>query len=394
MNNNLNKTCDLPLSGLLVIDFSQFLSGPSASLRLADLGADVIKIERPDGGDLSRQLYISDLELDGDSTLFHTINRNKRSFAANLKDPKDCEEIWALLAKADVLIQNFRPGIMDRLGFSYARVKEINPRLIYASISGYGATGPWAEKPGQDLLVQSLSGLPWLSGNADQGPTPVGVSLVDILTGTHLTQGILASLVRRGITGQGAHVEVSLLESILDLQFELISTYLNGDGTPPQRSQIANGNAYLGAPYGIYKTADGYIAIAMNPLTKLSQLLDCPALLPFEDKSTLFTHRDEIKSLLANHLSTHNTAHWLSLLEPADIWCADVLTWPRLVEHEGFKALDMLQDVYNSSGAHLITTRCPIKIDGHILNASKGAPKIGEDTQAIRQQYLNKETGA
>jgi CoA:oxalate CoA-transferase len=383
---------DLPLKGLLVVDFSQFLSGPSASLRLADLGADVIKIERPDGGDLSRQLYISDLQLDGDSTLFHTINRNKRSFAANLKNPDDCNEIWALLAKADVLIQNFRPGIMDRLGFDYDSVKKINPRIIYGSISGYGEEGPWSKKPGQDLLVQSLSGLTWLSGNADQGPTPVGVSLVDIFTGTHLTQGILAALVRRGVTGLGGRVDVSLMESILDLQFELISTYLNGDGTPPTRSRIANGNAYLSAPYGIYATEDGYIAIAMNPVERLGELLDCDALLPYSDRSRWFTERDTIKAILASHLTTASTAHWLSLLEPADIWCADVLTWPRLVEHEGFKALDMLQDVYTGTGAHLITTRCPIKIDGQALTSRKGAPKIGEDTEQIRAQFKTKAT--
>ena len=158
-----------PLDGLLVLDFSQFLAGPSAALRLADLGADVIKIERPDGGDLCRQLYVSNLELDGDSTLFHTINRNKRSFAANLKSETDLQEVWALIARADVLVQNFRPGIMNRLGLGYEAVRKVNPRVVYGSVTGYGEQGPWRGKPGQDLLVQSLSGVCWLTGDARSG---------------------------------------------------------------------------------------------------------------------------------------------------------------------------------------------------------------------------------
>src|SRR4051812_35173032 len=156
----------LPLEGLLVVDLSQFLAGPYCALRLADLGARVIKIERPNGGDLCRQLYISNLELDGDSTLFHSINRNKQSYAADLKDPADMARIKKLITKADVFIQNFRPGIIERIGLGYEAVKEINPRIVYATVSGYGSAGPWRDKPGQDLLVQSMSGVAWLSGNA------------------------------------------------------------------------------------------------------------------------------------------------------------------------------------------------------------------------------------
>lgn len=165
-----------PLDGLLVLDFSQFLAGPAAALRLADLGARVIKIERPGTGDICRQLYVSNLELDGDSTLFHSINRNKESFAADLKSPADRAAVERLITRADVLIENFRPGVMERLGFSSARCTELNPRLVYASVTGYGAEGPWVDKPGQDLLAQSVSGLVWLNGNADQPPLPFGLA--------------------------------------------------------------------------------------------------------------------------------------------------------------------------------------------------------------------------
>jgi crotonobetainyl-CoA:carnitine CoA-transferase CaiB-like acyl-CoA transferase len=239
MGNESEKTMK-PLEGLLVIDFSQFLAGPSAALRLADLGARVIKIERPDRGDLCRELYISNLALDGDSTLFHSINRHKESIAADLKSSADRELVHTLLLKADVMIQNFRPGVIDKLGFGYEAVTQKNPKLVYGEITGYGTKGPWKDKPGQDLLVQSLSGLTWLNGDADQPPVPFGLAVADLFTGAHLVQGILACLVRRGVTGRGGRVEVSLLESTLDFQFEVLTTYLNDGGQLPKRSAFNN----------------------------------------------------------------------------------------------------------------------------------------------------------
>jgi crotonobetainyl-CoA:carnitine CoA-transferase CaiB-like acyl-CoA transferase len=376
-----------PLQGLVVLDFSILLSGPACSLRLADLGARVIKIERPDGGDLCRKLYISNLELDGDSTLFHSINRNKQSFAANLKDPADHARVTHLLQHADVLLQNFRPGVMERLGFGYAAVKELNPRLVYGTVTGYGNSGPWKDKPGQDLLAQSLSGLAWLSGDATQGPVPMGLAVADMMAGAHLCQGILACLVRRGITGLGGLVEVSLLESLLDFQFEVFTTHLNDGYTDPQRSAVNNAHAYLGSPYGIYQTADGYLALAMGSVTRLGELLGCAPLADFTDPKTWFTKRDEIKALLASHLLAQTTGYWLAILEPADIWCADVLTWKRLREHDAFKALDMVQRVARSNGAALDTTRCPIRVDGELLTSALGAPGVGEHSAQLAEEF-------
>lgn len=383
----LNMPPGKPLSGLLVLDFSQFLAGPFCALRLADMGARVIKIERPDGGDLCRQLYISNLELDGDSTLFHSINRNKQGFSLDLKNAEDLKRVKKLISHADVLIQNFRPGVIERLGLGYDELREEYPRLVYASVSGYGKEGPWRNQPGQDLLAQAVSGITWLSGNADQGPIPFGLSIADMLTGAYLTQGILACLVRRGITSQGGLVEVSLLEAILDCQFELLTTYLNDGGRLPQRSKINNANAYLSAPYGIYATADGNLALAMNNVPRLGQLLDCPALLMYTDPKTWFSERDTIKTIIAEHLQTKATGHWLHILEPAGIWCAEVLDWPQLLAHDGFKDLHMLQQVSRPNGATLTTTRCPIRIDGELLTSPVGAPTIGEHNIAIAQEF-------
>ena len=385
----MNENFQRPLEGLLVLDFSIFLAGPAAGLRLADLGARVIKIERPVTGDLCRQLYISNLELNGDSTLFHSINRNKESYAADLKNPADLARIRELIGRADVLIQNFRPGVMEKLGFGYDAVHTLNPRLVYGTVSGYGDKGPWKDKPGQDLLAQSVSGLAWLSGDAAQGPVPMGLAIADLAASAHLLQGLLACLVRRGVTGKGGLVEVSLLESILDLQFEVFTTHLNDGNLVPARSAVNNAHAYLGAPYGIYATADGFLAIAMGSVTRLGELLGCPPLTTYSDPNSWFTRRDEIKAALAAHLREQPTAHWLGILEPADIWCADVLDWNRLRGHEGFQCLDMVQKVSRSNGASLLTTRCPIRIDRQILKSAKGAPKVGDDNPAIDREFFN-----
>ena len=376
----------LPLTDYLVIDFSQFLSGPSASLKMADLGARVIKIEKPGTGDICRHLYTSNVIMNGESSVFHAINRNKESFAADIKNTVDREQITELVKKADVVMHNFRPGVMERLGFDYESVKKLNPSVVYGEISGYGNEGPWKDKPGQDLLLQSLSGLTFLSGNAG-GPTPMGLSIIDMLAGNHLAQGILACLLRRTINGEGALVQVSMLESAYDFQFEAITTYYY-DGKMPERSANNNAHAYLGAPYGIYQTANGFMALAMGSIPQLGTLLGCGPLLAYTDVASAFHQRDEIKAILAAHLLTNSNAYWLEILQKADIWCAEVLTWDNLMAQDGFKVLDMVQQVTMNDGFTYRTTRCPIRIDGEILTSAKGSPKLGEDNQTILNQLI------
>lgn len=371
-----------PLEDYLIVDFSQFLSGPSASLRLADLGARVIKVERTGTGDICRTLYTSDLIMNGESSVFHAINRNKESFQVDLKNPEEAEAVKILLKKADVLIHNFRPGVMERLGLDYETVKNINPDIVYGEISGYGIQGEWKDKPGQDLVLQSLSGLTQLSGNKDSGPVAMGLSIVDMLAGAHLAQGLLAALYKRAIKGEGSFVQVSMMESSYDFQFETLTTFLNDGKVLPQRTIKNNANAYLGAPYGIYETADGYLALAMANLDVLGKLIGCDAILNFSDVEA-FDKRDELKNSLAAHLKAKKTAFWLSILEPADIWCADVLNWNQLLEHEGFKTLKMIQEVKMVDGYTYDTTRCPIRIDGELLTSAMGSPKLGQDNHQI-----------
>ena len=376
-----------PLEGILVLDFGQFLSAPSASLRLADLGARVIKIERPGTGDICRRLYVSNVVLDGESTVFHAINRNKESFAADLKDPRDAERLRRLIRHADVVIHNFRPGVIERLGFDYESVRRINPGVVYGEISGYGAQGPWRAKPGQDLLAQALSGLMWLSGNEGDPPVAMGLAIADILSGAHLSHGILACLVRRSMTGAGGRVQVSLLESVLDLQFEVLTTFFQDGGEPVRRSAVSNAHAYLAAPYGIYRTRDGWLALAMGQVPLLGRLLGCPPLEAYTEPRDWFDRRDEIKRVLAAHLESRDTEEWLARLEPADIWCAEVLDWPRLLGHEAFERLGMIQSVRRSSGFAYRTLRCPIRIDGERLYSERGSPTVGEHTAAIIEEF-------
>jgi CoA:oxalate CoA-transferase len=376
-----------PLEDYLIVDFSQFLSGPSASLRLADLGARVIKIEKPGTGDICRTLYTSDLIMNGESSVFHTINRNKESFAIDFKQPEELEKIKKLLAKADVVMHNFRPGVMERIGLSYDDVKAINPTVIYGSISGFGNHTDLKDLPGQDLLLQSLTALTWLSGNQEDGPVPMGLSIVDMLAGAHLAQGILAALYRKATHNIGASVQVSMLESAFDFQFETITTHFNDGGELPVRTKTNNAHAYLGAPYGIYQTKNGYLALAMGSIPVLASLLKCDELLAYPENK--FTLRDEIKNILASHLQTQETQFWLDILEPADIWCAGVLNYQQLFAEDGFKVLDFTQEVKMTDGYQYKTTRCPIKIDGEYLTSSKGSPKLGQDNERIIKEFID-----
>ena len=383
MNNMDNK----PLDGLIVLEFSQFLSGPVAGLRLADLGARVIKIERPGSGDLCRSLYLSDTDLDGDSSLFHAINRNKESFSANLKDPSDIEKIKKLILKADVITQNFRPGVIERIGLDYTKVKKINPKIVYGSVSGYGDKGPWKDLPGQDLLAQSRSGLAWLNGNGGEAPTPMGLAAADMLAGNYMVEGILAALFKSVKTGEGSLVETSLIEATLDFQFEVLTTYLNDGNRKPKRSSYNNAHAYLSAPYGIYRTKDNYIAIAMTPVPALGKLLGLESIIKYDDPKDWFVKRDEIKKLIGDWLFLKSTQEWLDILQPADIWCSEVLEWDKLLQDEGFKVLDMIQEIKRPDGLNIKTLRCPIRINNQISKSDIAAPKIGENTLQISEEF-------
>ena len=378
---------NLPLKGVTVLEFSQYLAGPVAGLRLADFGARVIKVERPGKGDAGRHLAIKNLWVDESSLLFHTINRNKESIAADLKNPQDIALIRQLIEDADVMTHNFRPGVMESIGLDYPAVKKINPRIIYAEISGYGKKGPWSQKPGQDLLIQSISGLAYSTGNQNDHPMPFGLGIGDYLCGNQTVQAILAALIRRHKTGSGARLELSLLESLIDFQFEFFTTYFQSH-KQHKRSEINNGHSLLSAPYGIYQTADGYIAVAMMPLKKLNLAVQCDELERFAEEDA-FDKRDEIKTILSRHFLTAPTSVWLGKGEKHDLWIMPVLNWKELQQSSTYQALHMEQE-FKSGERKITTTRCPIRYNKQYLLSEKSAPKLGEHTDQLKTALSKK----
>lgn len=377
-----------PLEGVLVLEFCQFLAGPSAGLKLADLGARVIKIERPKTGDACRQLSIKNLFVGDDSLLFHTINRNKESYAADMKNADDLASLKKLISKADIMVHNFRPGVMEKIGLDYSSVQEINSKIIYGVVTGYGNEGPWAAKPGQDLLVQSVSGLTYLSGNAIDGPVPFGLSVSDIMCGNHLAQGLMAALIKRAKTKKSVLVEVSLLESILDVQFEVITTYLNDGGKLPNRSSSkGSAHAYLSAPYGIYETKNGHIALAMGDLKQICSIIDCDISDLYTDANSAFENRDQLILRLAETFKYQDTEDWLSALEENGIWCAAVLDYKEATNLDVYKNLKIEQQLHLAEGKTIKTTVSPIRLDGNKLYAAKPAPNLGHHNVEINKEF-------
>lgn len=377
-----------PLEGLLVLEFCQFLAGPSAGLKLADLGARVIKIERPGSGDACRQLAIKNIFIEEDSLLFHTINRNKESYAADLKNPDDLAKLKQLIGQADIMTHNFRPGVMEKIGLDYQAVQQINPTLIYGVVTGYGNEGPWANKPGQDLLVQSVSGLTFLSGSAIDGPVPFGLSVSDIMCGNHLAQGIMAALIKRAKTKKGVLVEVSLLESILDVQFEVITTYLNDGGKLPDRSSAqGSAHAYLSAPYGMYETEDGHIALAMGSLPDICSVIGCDIADLYTDVNSGFENRDQLINRLAETFKKQSSKQWLDLLDSHGFWSAEVLDYQSATALKNYEYLQIEQQLDLGNGKQIKTTVSPIRLDHQKLFAAKAAPKLGFDTAAINEEF-------
>ena len=374
---------DLPLDGVTVLDFSQFLAGPVAALRLADLGARVIKVERPGTGDAGRGLAFAGRRIGGDSLSFHAMNRNKESVTADLKDADHLAAVRRLVGEADVLIQNFRPGVMERIGLDPASVAELNPALVYGSVSGYGDSGPFAGRPGQDLLAQAVAGIPWLNGSAEDPPVPVGLAVADHLASCHLAHGITALLVRRFRTGRGGLVQTSLLESLLDLEFELLTTKLNDPSVTVRRKGPRSAHAFLPAPYGIYPTSDGWLAIAMNPVPTLGRLLEVPELTAMSDPTSWWELQERIEQLISQRLVTRTRDEWLAVLDQADVWCAPVLTLEELLEHDGFRAIAMTQQLVRDD-LTLTTTRSPLRIDGRELRNERPAPRLGEHDHLLR----------
>ncbi len=373
-----------PLAGLVVADFAQLAQGPFATQILGDMGAEIIKIEPPKG-DWMRHWSMANLFLAGEGASFLSFNRNKRSIALDLKHPLGKEAALRLVDRADVVIENFRPGVMDRLGLGYETLAARNPRIIYCASSGWGQTGAYVTLPGQDLLVQALAGVGYLNGNADEPPQGVGVGIADFTAGFHIVYGVLAALYARERTGRGQRVDVNLLNSILNLHTQEVSLYLNGAGLP-QRSRSDIPGAYLGAPYGFYQTKDGYIAIAMNPLNKLAALIGVKG---YEDRSEsqVMDGRDEIRADLQRGFLTKTTQEWLDILLAEDIWCGPVNDFAAVERDPQIAENEMIVEWEHPTAGTVRGVGIAVKFQGTPGEIRRPAPLLGEHTAELLQEF-------
>jgi crotonobetainyl-CoA:carnitine CoA-transferase CaiB-like acyl-CoA transferase len=370
------------LSGVRIIAFTQFLLGPAACQYLADMGADVIKIEPPGRGAWERSWAGADTFLGGVSAFFMLANRNLRSVTLNLKHERGVEIAKRLAKTADVIVENFRPGVMDRLGLGYEELRKINPRIIYAAGSGYGSDSPYRHLPGQDLLIQAISGLGANTGTEAGGPTVSAAAVVDQHSATLLAMGILGALIHRARTGEGQRVELVMMQAALDLQSEPVVYHLNGTKIQRPKSPIAD--TFHAVPYGFYATSDGHLAISMAPIKAISEVLGSPAeLTPYEDPAIAFTKRDEIRAALDPFFRRRTTAEWVDLLRAHDIWCAPVNSLTETFRDEAVQQMEPVLEFDHPRAGRVRVLKHPVRYSSGEATLRRLPPELGEHTEEL-----------
>lgn len=371
------------LAGIRVLDATQMLAGPLAATRLGDLGADVIKLEPPVYGEFNRTHGFEDVRIHGEMSTFTAVNRNKRSFAIDLKNPQSQEVVNDLVRNADVFLQNFRHGTGDRLGVGYERLSKINPKLVYCSISGYGSTGPYRDRPGQDLVLQGYSGSMFSVGSAGDPPEPGALWAADVMTGYQAAIGILAALRSREITGRGQHVEVDMFSVVLDAQLQELVTFLNA-GRAPQRTVERSAHASIPAPYGVYRTSDGWLTLAMSPLPALGEVLDDDWLRSLTDYNDGHVHKDEVYARIKDRFTARTTAEWIALCDTVNVWAGPVYDYADVaVDPHAIATGVFVEQPSAVEGLTIRTVRPPIRMSDTPLTIRRGAPRLGADTRSI-----------
>ncbi len=374
------------LENIRVLDFTQLLQGPYATQMLGDLGADVIKIEKAGSGDLYRSMtFFNEWIGDGESPCFLPWNRNKRSLAINLKDPEAKEIILKLAEKADIVVENFRPGVMAKLGLGYEDLKSINPGIIYCSATGWGPDGPYVTRPGQDLLVQGLSGATLANGKRSDGPVAIGTAISDQLGALHIVYSVLAAYIHKQRTGEGQEIQVNLLQSVLAFCMQDFFTVQNmGRSFERPESGIAHpGN---GAPFGIYPTKNGHISIAMNPWKKIVAAIGDDDLLRYDDPQVLFDQRDEIYYVLASHTVRKTTDEWLEIMLALDIWCAAVLEQKDVAKDPQVQHLGAFTEIEHPKAGKIQVTNIPFRMSATPGKITRPAPLAGQHSEEILRE--------
>jgi len=373
------------LTGVRILAFTQFLLGPAACQYLADMGADVIKIEPPGRGAWERSWAGAELFINGVSAFYLLANRNLRSVTLNLKSERGAEAARKLAAGTDVVIENYRPGVLDRLGLGYERIKELNPNVIYASGSGYGSDGPYSHLPGQDLLLQAISGLGANTGTESDGPTVSAAAIVDQHSASLLAMGILGALVHRERTGKGQRVEVIMMEAALDIQTEPVVYHLNGARLRRPKTPIAD--TFHSVPYGFYATADGHLAISMAPIKSIAEVLGRLASLePYEDPAIAFSKRDEIRAALDPYFRERTTAEWLDILRAHGIWCAPVNNLSETFDDVAIKHIAPVLEFDHPRAGRVRVLKHPVRYSSGEATLRRPPPELGEHTAEVLGQ--------
>lgn len=375
-----------PLAGVVIADFSRVLAGPYATMLLADMGATVIKVEGPDGDDT--RTYMPPVR-DGEATFFLAVNRNKHSIALDLKDPQDLDVARSLIRSADVMIENFKPGNMARLGLDYAAAAELKPDIIYASITGFG-TGAGAHIPGYDLLVQAASGMMSLTGDQDTQPYRAGIALFDVITGLHAAIGVLGALHHKDQTGEGQLVELNLLTSALSGMVNQSAAYVTG-GVVPTRMGNEHPSMY---PYAPMQTGDGMLIVATGndaQFVRLCEALGLPAVArdpKFAKTLQRNEHRDELRKILHATLATQSAAQWFSELSAAGLPCAPIQDVRGGVEFA--QQLGLQPVVLAGNGERKIpTVRHPVEYSRTPVDYSLAPPELNESSELVRSWLLH-----
>jgi crotonobetainyl-CoA:carnitine CoA-transferase CaiB-like acyl-CoA transferase len=369
------------LAGVKVISFNHFLAGPAAAQLLGDLGADVVAIE-PLEGAFQRNWAVAGHFVDGQSVNHLATGRSKRSIAVDMKSADGKALVERLVASADVVMENFRPGAMARLGFDPERLLADYPRLVYAAATGFGSTGPLAHRPGQDLLLQAMSGLAAHTGRADGPPVPVGSVVIDQHAAALYAMGIMAALLRRGRTGRGGRVDVSLLQAAIDLQAESITAWLNGAPHSSPRGPGGVATWFSAGGYGIHRTADGYLAISMSPPATLGKALGI-ADLEAMPESEAFRRREEITQFVSEKVATLTLQEAIAMLDAQGVWNARVESYDDLPGNPQVQHLQAVCTLEGATGAPVTLLSHPVRYDGATVPVARVPQPLGAQTREI-----------
>jgi crotonobetainyl-CoA:carnitine CoA-transferase CaiB-like acyl-CoA transferase len=371
------------LGDVTILDFSHLLQGPFCTQLLADMGANVIKVERPGQGDLFRTMTFNNQWVGGtESPNFLAWNRNKRSLAVDLKAPEAKTILYRIGERADVVVQNFRPGVLARLGFGYDDFRKLNPRIIYASGSGYGDSGPYLTRPGQDMLIQGLTGIAAATGRGDGPPVPVGAGFSDQIGAMNLAYGILSALYWRERSGRGQEIKVDLLSGMLAHQAQEMLTAMNF-GRDFSRPNSGIGHPGMEAPFGVYPTADGHVSIAMSPYPKLVGVLGDESLLAYDDPESLFEKRDEIWEKIAALTKKWTTADLMQAMLAVDIWCGEIKTHLEAADDPQVKHIGAISEYEHPTAGRVKVVAPAVKMSETPAAIDRAAPLVGEHTREI-----------